>query len=83
LRYEDNDDESTHKTLKITLPKSWTRGPTSCLLGKFVESYNGGKEGKLTTLDVDTLHLAIRRAADGGGNSDPTSELRDLPSDQG
>ena len=81
LRYEDNDDESTHKTLKITLPKSWTRGPTSRLLGQFVESYNGGKEGKLTTLDVDTLHLAIRRAADGGGDSDPTSELRDLPSD--
>ncbi|KAL3807921.1 hypothetical protein ACHAXA_000360 [Cyclostephanos tholiformis] len=79
LRYEDNDDESTHKTLKITLPKSWTSGPTSRLLEQFVESYNGGKEGKLNTLDVDGLHLAIRRAGD--DDADPTGVLRDLPSD--
>ena len=96
LRYEDNDDESTHKTLKITLPKSWTSGPTSRLLEQFVESYNGGKEGRLNALEVGVLHLAIRAARDAGGSNgggggggggggdaaDRSSrELRDLPSD--
>jgi len=94
LRYEDNDDESTHKTLKITLPKSWTSGPTSRLLEQFVESYNGGKEGRLNALEVGVLHLAIRAARDaggsnggggGGGGGDAAErssrELRDLPSD--
>ena len=91
LRYEDNDDESTHKTLKITLPKSWTSGPTSRLLEQFVESYNGGKEGRLNALEVGGLHLAIRARDAGGSNGGgggggdaagrSSRELRDLPSD--
>jgi hypothetical protein len=91
LRYEDNDDESTHKTLKITLPRSWTSGPTSRLLEQFVESYNGGKEGSLNSLEVGGLHLAIRARdagssnGGGGGGGDAADrssrELRDLPSD--
>lgn len=77
LRYEDNEDESTYKTLKITLPKSWKTGPTSRLLEQFVESYNAGKEGQINTLDVDSLHFSTRRPA----NKDGDSELKDLPSD--
>ena len=80
LRYEDNEDESTHKTLKITLPKSWKSGPTSRLLEQFVESYNAGKEGQLNTLEVSTLHLSTRRAAT-DGDADSANELKDLPSD--
>jgi len=79
LRYEDNEEGSTHKTLKITLPKSWKTGPTSRLLEQFVESYNNGKEGQLNTLDVDSLHLSIRSKSDVDG--DDASHLRHLPSD--
>ncbi|KAL7540759.1 hypothetical protein ACHAXR_010374 [Thalassiosira sp. AJA248-18] len=79
LRYEDNEDESTHKTLKITLPKSWKGGPTSRLLEQFVESYNGGKEGALNTLEVESLHLSIRRPIN--ADDDSTKQLKDLPSD--
>jgi len=82
LKYEDNTDESTHKTLKITLPKSWKSGPTSRLLEQFVESYNGGKEGELNTLEVSSLHLSVRRPKSGGSSSsDKDTELKDLPSD--
>lgn len=79
LRYEDNEEGSTHKTLKITLPKSWKTGPTSRLLKQFAESYNDGKEGQLNTLEVDSLHLSIRSKSDIDG--DDASHLRDLPSD--
>jgi len=80
LRYEDNEDESTHKTLKITLPKSWKTGPTSRLLGQFVESYNGGKEGQLNTLEADKLHLSIRHSTT-NSDAEESTELKDLPSD--
>ena len=82
LRYEDNDDESTHKTLKITLPKSWISGPTSRLLDQFVESYNGGKEGELNPLVLDQLHLALRSSSSSSSSSgDDEQRLHDLPSD--
>ena len=85
LRYEDNDDESTHKTLKITLPKSWKSGPTSRLLEQFVESYNGGKEGQLNALEVESLHLSTRRPinanSSSSGDDGKDTELKDLPSD--
>ncbi|KAL7531373.1 hypothetical protein ACHAWF_003739 [Thalassiosira exigua] len=81
LRYEDNDDESTHKTLKITLPKSWKNGPTSRLLEQFVESYNGGKEGQSNTLEVDSLHLSIRRTSKNEANGKQKEELQGVPSD--
>lgn len=83
LRYEDNDDESTHKTLKITLPKSWKSGPTSRLLEQFVESYNGGKHGQLNALEVNSLHLSTRRPSSNsnGTHDDVATELKDLPSD--
>jgi hypothetical protein len=87
LRYEDNDDESTHKTLKITLPKSWISGPTSRLLTQFVESYNAGKEGDINPLVLDQLHLALRSSsstsasASAGVEGDEKQLLHDLPSD--
>ena len=80
LKYEDNEEESTHKTLKITLPKSWKSGPTSRLLGQFVESYNGGKEGQLNTLELDSLHLSSRHPTSNTAD-DKKAELKDLPSD--
>jgi len=81
LRYEDNEDDSTHKTLKITLPKKWKTGPTSRLLEQFVESYNEGKEGKINTLDVNSLHLSIRQTSNSNKDDDTETELKDLPSD--
>ena len=44
LHYEDHDDKSFHKSLKITLPKSWKTGPASNLLKQFVESYNNNPD---------------------------------------
>lgn len=83
LRYEDNEDESVHKTLKITLPKSWKAGPNSRLLDQFVESYNAVKE---TPLDATALHLAVRRPDTSNGNNgdsvdDTATVLAELASD--
>mmetsp|Transcript_48471 Transcript_48471/g.117279 ORF Transcript_48471/g.117279 Transcript_48471/m.117279 type:complete len:349 (-) Transcript_48471:200-1246(-) len=71
LHYEDHDDKSFHKSLKITLPKSWKTGPSSNLLKQFVESYNsnpdfGGSADKNPLPDGDDellsrLHLAMRQ----------------------
>jgi len=62
LHYEDHTDSDLHKSLKITLPKSWNFGPTSKILDQFVESYNANETlGKQNPLDVAGLHLAIRR----------------------
>eukprot|EP00568_Trieres_chinensis_P004871 CAMPEP_0183292310 /NCGR_PEP_ID=MMETSP0160_2-20130417/1408_1 /TAXON_ID=2839 ORGANISM="Odontella Sinensis, Strain Grunow 1884" /NCGR_SAMPLE_ID=MMETSP0160_2 /ASSEMBLY_ACC=CAM_ASM_000250 /LENGTH=296 /DNA_ID=CAMNT_0025453239 /DNA_START=134 /DNA_END=1024 /DNA_ORIENTATION=- len=66
LHYQDNDDTSLHKTLKITLPKSWKNGPSSKLLRQFVEAYNGiEKLGSVNPLDDAQMHLAMRE--DGTG----------------
>ena len=59
LHYEDDDDEKNHKSLKITLPKSWKNGPTSRLLTQFVESYNGGNKNESPALDENTLHMEM------------------------
>lgn len=60
LHYKDHLNADWHKTLKITLPKSWKYGPTSKLLGQFVESYNGNETLKSSNeLDESTLHLAL------------------------
>eukprot|EP00986_Skeletonema_menzelii_P006481 scaffold2470_cov154-Skeletonema_menzelii.AAC.3 len=82
LRYEDNEDESKHKTLKITLPKSWKNGPASRLLDQFVESYNGGNEGQSSPLESSSMHLALRRSSAAATNDDTaTTSLEDVPSD--
>eukprot|EP00977_Amphora_coffeiformis_P010901 scaffold2576_cov175-Amphora_coffeaeformis.AAC.5 len=74
LHYEDSDDPSLHKTLKITLPKSWKSGPTSKVLEQFIESYNGSTE-QGNPLVASNMHLALRES-DG-----EKSKLVPLPSD--
>jgi CHORD len=90
LHYEDNIETELWKSLKITLPKSWKIGPASKLLGQFVESYNANETlgGGPNPLDIDSLHLAIRRpvSADDLARNDPTATSADtkmepLPSD--
>ena len=78
LHYEDNDDSSLHKSLKITLPKSWKTGPTSKLLGQFVESYNGNEAFSSNQLQEDDLHLEIRQQQN---NDNGKSSLVALASD--
>lgn len=61
LYYEDNASEDLHKTLKITLPKSWKLGPVSKLLAQFVESYNSNEKlGSTNQLSQKSMHLATR-----------------------
>lgn len=63
LHYEDNKDTALHKSLKITLPKSWKTGPSSKLLDQFVETYNGNEAlGASNPLDASSLHLALKDA---------------------
>ena len=64
LYYEDNENKDLHKTLKITLPKSWKTGPTSRLLTQFVESYNASPPSLNHTLVESEMHLAIEEADD-------------------
>jgi CHORD len=65
LHYEDNENTELWKSLKITLPKSWKNGPTSKLLGQFVESYNSNEAlGGVNPLKEDALHLVVRHHDD-------------------
>lgn len=78
FHYEDNDNTELHKSLKITLPKSWKTGPVSQLLSQFVESYNNNETlGSANPLDASQLHIGIRHAEAGGEKS----VMRSLASD--
>lgn len=68
LHYEDNDNTDLHKSLKITLPKSWKTGPASKLLSQFVESYNA-KFSETNPLEEASMHLSQRQAI---GSSEKT-----------
>jgi len=70
LHYEDNKSKLLHKTLKITLPKSWKQGPTSKLLDFAVESYNASDLGKSNTLNASELHLSIKAVSEGSSKDD-------------
>ena len=76
LHYEDNENVDLHKSLKITLPKSWKTGPASNLLGQFIESYNA-KFQDTNPLTESEMHLSQRVARDG----DETATLEDICSD--
>jgi CHORD len=78
LHYEDHADTALWKSLKITLPKSWKNGPTSQLLGQFVETYNQNEllGGGPNPLQVSELHLAMPRPC-----GDGTTQLTPLASD--
>jgi CHORD len=71
LNYEDNENNDLHKSLKITLPKSWKTGPASNLLEQFVESYNA-KFQDTNPLKVEDMHLAIRQQVPGSTDSTKT-----------
>jgi hypothetical protein len=62
LHYEDNENSEFHKSIKITLPKSWKTGPASNLVSQFVESYNA-KFQEINPLTEEELHLSIRKTA--------------------
>lgn len=79
LNYEDNDNSDLHKSLKITLPKSWKNGPASNLLDQFVESYNA-KFSDSNPLQAAKMHLCIRQQV--AGSTDATkTELVPICSD--
>jgi len=70
LHYEDNEVTDYHKSLKMTLPKSWKTGPVSRLLEQFVESYHLSNNFDVRNpLDQKHLHLAQRVAAENGGEA--------------
>ncbi|KAG7352987.1 CHORD-domain containing protein [Nitzschia inconspicua] len=79
LNYEDNENSDLHKSLKITLPKSWKTGPSSNLLEQFVESYNA-KFQDTNPLKVEEMHLTIRQQVPGSTDSTKT-ELVPICSD--
>lgn len=61
IHYEDNDDSDLHKSLKLTLPKSWKNGPVSKLLKQFVETYNSNEQLSAKNAMVECeLHLGIK-----------------------
>jgi CHORD len=88
LHYEDNETLEYHKSLKMTLPKSWKTGPISKLVDQFVETYNGNETfATANPLTVSDLHLAIRTAkptsssSRGGEEGGGGTELQPLASD--
>lgn len=63
LHYEDNNNTELHKSLKITLPKSWKTGHVSNLLGQFVETYNTNEAfATANRMEQSKLHLALRQS---------------------
>jgi hypothetical protein len=79
LHYEDNENIDLHKSLKITLPKSWKTGPSSNLVDQFVESYNA-KFQDTNPLKASDLHLSLRQQVPGSTDSTKT-ELVPICSD--
>ena len=78
LKYEDNENSDLHKTLKITLPKSWKTGPASNLLDQFVESYNA-KFQDTNPLQVSELHLGIQKQQEKTFGSMEEAETKIVP----
>jgi hypothetical protein len=81
VHYQDNEDDSKHKTLKITMPKSWKNGPTEKLLEFFIESYNQNLDDS-NKLDASQMHLEVKREREEGlGNSSGSRRGSELASD--
>ena len=78
LNYEDNENKDFHKALKITLPKSWKKGPASNLLDQFVESYNL-KFQDANTLLASELHLEMREKQENAYGSMEVAETKMIP----
>jgi hypothetical protein len=77
LNYEDNENSDLHKSLKVTLPKSWKTGPASNLLEQFVESYNT-KFQDTNPLSVQEMHLSIRQPIPGSSSSTDATKQTEL-----
>mmetsp|Transcript_9135 Transcript_9135/g.26102 ORF Transcript_9135/g.26102 Transcript_9135/m.26102 type:complete len:306 (+) Transcript_9135:161-1078(+) len=77
IHYEDNDDPGLHKSMKITLPKSWKTGPTSNLLDQFVEFYNPKFESN--QLAAPETHLCIREAVSSSTSSSSSDKTQLVP----
>lgn len=76
VKYEDNENADLHKSLRITLPKSWKTGPTSKLLDQFVESYNASETlGRANPLTLGDLHLAVRQKSTPTASNDSKALL--------
>jgi hypothetical protein len=78
LNYEDNENKDYHKSLKITLPKSWKKGPASNLLDQFVESYNA-KFQDTNPLQASELHLGMREQQEKAYGSMEVAETKMVP----
>ncbi len=78
LNYEDNENKDYHKSLKITLPKSWKTGPASNLLNQFVESYNA-KFQDTNPLNASELHLGMREQQEKAYGSMGVAETKMIP----
>lgn len=81
IHYEDNDDLDLHKSLKLTLPKSWKNGPVSKLLKQFVETYNSNERlGAKNELVESELHLGIKLEKDGSQTATSNSSRTNMGS---
>ena len=78
LNYEDNENKDYHKSLKITLPKSWKTGPASNLLNQFVQSYNA-KFQDTNPIQASELHLGKREQQDKAYGSMEVAETKMIP----
>lgn len=78
LNYEDNENKDYHKSLKITLPKSWKTGPASRLLDQFVESYNA-KFQDTNPLQASELHLGMREQVEQAYGRMESGETKMIP----
>lgn len=90
IHYKDNTNEKVHKSIKLTLPKSWKSGPSSRLLTQFVESYNASKAivedgdealplSEVNPLNENDLHIEMEK--DGNEASPLQTNLNPLGSD--
>lgn len=77
LHYQDNANEGFHKSLKITLPKSWKTGPASRILSQFVESYNASDISTDNKLDESKLHMVMDKD-DSTASSDYSSSSENM-----
>eukprot|EP00934_Nitzschia_sp_Nitz4_P006390 Nitzschia sp. Nitz4//scaffold123_size70294//6681//7577//NITZ4_005918-RA/size70294-processed-gene-0.1-mRNA-1//1//CDS//3329534455//6380//frame0 len=76
LHYEDNASTDLHKSIKLTLPKSWKTGPASNLLTQFLETYNASF-ADTNPLKESEVHLSQRVMHPGK----TTAELESICSD--
>eukprot|EP00560_Eucampia_antarctica_P008724 CAMPEP_0197826434 /NCGR_PEP_ID=MMETSP1437-20131217/3396_1 /TAXON_ID=49252 ORGANISM="Eucampia antarctica, Strain CCMP1452" /NCGR_SAMPLE_ID=MMETSP1437 /ASSEMBLY_ACC=CAM_ASM_001096 /LENGTH=329 /DNA_ID=CAMNT_0043426873 /DNA_START=73 /DNA_END=1062 /DNA_ORIENTATION=+ len=79
IHYEDNKDTELHKSLKLTLPKSWKNGSVSKILSQFVETYNSNDRfGAKNPLIESELHLGTEVEGDNDDNTNHKTNMDSL-----